>query len=67
MRQHVSWGLTHLAEKYISSEHDVDRCSYILLSSALFEKNEDYVRRQIVYCLLQVRLQHNIPTQVLES
>ncbi|ERF72976.1 hypothetical protein EPUS_05057 [Endocarpon pusillum Z07020] len=44
---------TSSREKYISSEHDIARCSYILLSSPLFEKHEDYVRRQIVHCLLQ--------------
>lgn len=31
------------------------RCSYKLFSSSIFAAHADYVRRQIVYCLLQVR------------
>jgi hypothetical protein len=52
--------LTRLTEKYLSSEHDVARCAYILLSSSLNEKHEEYVRRQIVHCLLQVREQQRL-------
>ncbi|KAF2857638.1 hypothetical protein K470DRAFT_266686 [Piedraia hortae CBS 480.64] len=35
------------------SEHDIARCSYILLKSKVFRSNQDYVRRQFLYCLLQ--------------
>lgn len=41
--------------EYLKSEYDVARCSYKLLSSGLFAAHADYVRRQIVYGLLQVR------------
>ena len=40
--------------EYLQSEYDVRRCSYKLLESGLFKANKEYVRRQIVYCLLQV-------------
>lgn len=42
-------------ESYVKNEQDVLRCSYALWSSDLFSKNDDYIRRQIVYALLQVR------------
>ena len=42
-------------EEYLSSEFELTRCSCKLLDSSLFRDNEDYVRRQIVYGLLQVR------------
>lgn len=41
--------------EYLQSEYDIARCSYKLLDSALFVAHKDYVRRQIVYSLLQVR------------
>lgn len=40
-------------EEYLSSEFELTRCSCKLLDSSLFRDNEDYVRRQIVYGLLQ--------------
>jgi hypothetical protein len=55
LSNHDSRNLTHFEGKYISSEYDIARCSYILLSSSLFERHEDYVRRQILHSLLQVR------------
>ncbi len=42
-----------LAE-YLSSEQAIAQCSYKLLHSELFQAHKDYVRRQIVYGLLQV-------------
>ena len=42
-------------EEYLGSEFELTRCSCKLLDSSLFRDNEDYVRRQIVYGLLQVR------------
>ena len=43
------------AGEYIQTEYDIARCSYKLLESALFAAHKDYIRRQIVYSLLQVR------------
>ena len=40
--------------EYLHSEYDIARCSYKLLDSPLFVAHKDYVRRQIVYSLLQV-------------
>lgn len=39
---------------YANSIDDISHCSYKLLSSSLFSKHADYVRRQIIYGLLQV-------------
>lgn len=41
-------------EEYLQSDYDIARCSYKLLESAIFTSNKDYVRRQIIYGLLQV-------------
>lgn len=43
------------ADEYLQSDYDVARCTYKLLESELFRAQKDYVRRQIIYCLLQVR------------
>ena len=43
------------AGEYIQTEYDIARCSYKLLDSTLFAAHKDYVRRQIVFSLLQVR------------
>lgn len=40
-------------DEYLLTEYDVARCSSQLLQSGLFAANEEYVRRQIVYSLLQ--------------
>ncbi|KAL4955685.1 hypothetical protein BDW69DRAFT_160231 [Aspergillus filifer] len=40
-------------EEYLPSEFEVARCSYNLLSSAVFVAHTDYVRRQMIYALLQ--------------
>lgn len=45
--------LTVVAE-YLQTEYDVARCSIKLLQSSLFTNNKEYVRRQIIYGLLQV-------------
>ena len=42
------------AGEYLQSEYALARCSYKLLDSALFTAHKDYVRRQIIYGLLQV-------------
>lgn len=43
-------------DEYLQSELDVTRCSYKLLASNIFVAHTDYVRRQMVYGLLQVRI-----------
>jgi hypothetical protein len=40
-------------DEYLDSEDDVARCSQMLLESELFCKNNDYVRTQLIYSLLQ--------------
>jgi hypothetical protein len=42
-------------EEYLLSEYDFAQYVYKLLDSKLFAANKEYVRRQILYCLLQVR------------
>lgn len=44
---------TRFKEAYLQSEYDVARCCYRLLDAPLSKQNRDYVRRQILYCLLQ--------------
>jgi len=44
---------TTFKHEYLSSEYDIARSSYTLLDSPIFHHNQDYVRRQILYCLLQ--------------
>ena len=39
---------------YLHTEYDIARCSLKLLESVLFSAHQDYVRRQIVYSLLEV-------------
>lgn len=45
--------VTNYKGEYIQTEYDIARCSYRLLESSLFAENKDYIRRQIVYSLLQ--------------
>ncbi|KAK0882501.1 pre-rRNA processing [Friedmanniomyces endolithicus] len=40
-------------QEYLSSEYDVAKYCYRLLDAELFQGNQDYVRRQFLYCLLQ--------------
>ncbi|GLB04859.1 hypothetical protein AtubIFM57258_010880 [Aspergillus tubingensis] len=44
---------TKYKDEYLQSELDVTRCSYKLLASNIFVAHTDYVRRQMVYGLLQ--------------
>ncbi|KKY27270.1 hypothetical protein UCRPC4_g01172 [Phaeomoniella chlamydospora] len=39
--------------EYVNSEYDIARCSYTLISSPLFESHGEYIRRQIIFGLLQ--------------
>ncbi|KAJ5606409.1 hypothetical protein N7510_009190, partial [Penicillium lagena] len=40
-------------DEYLSSEYNISRCSYKLFASSIFAAHADYVRRQIIYGLLQ--------------
>ncbi|PYH87344.1 hypothetical protein BO71DRAFT_489646 [Aspergillus ellipticus CBS 707.79] len=40
-------------DEYLQSDLDVTRCSYKLLASNIFVSHTDYVRRQMIYGLLQ--------------
>ncbi|RAL09599.1 uncharacterized protein BO97DRAFT_407545 [Aspergillus homomorphus CBS 101889] len=44
---------TKYKDEYLQGELDVTRCLYKLLASKVFESHTDYVRRQMIYCLLQ--------------
>ncbi|KAL4745882.1 hypothetical protein BDW72DRAFT_185982 [Aspergillus terricola var. indicus] len=44
---------TRYKEQYLQSEFEVTTCSFTLLSSAIFVAHKDYVRRQMIYALLQ--------------
>ncbi|MCJ1350342.1 MAG: hypothetical protein MMC33_000323 [Icmadophila ericetorum] len=52
LRSYLSF-VTNYRGEYLQSEYDVVQCSYKLLESALFTTHADYVRRQIIYSLLQ--------------
>ncbi|KAJ5570530.1 uncharacterized protein N7459_009960 [Penicillium hispanicum] len=40
-------------DEILQSEYDISRCSYQLFASSIFAAHADYVRRQIIYGLLQ--------------
>lgn len=44
---------TKYKEQYLQSEFEVTTCSLTLVSSAIFVAHKDYVRRQMIYALLQ--------------
>ncbi|KKK27251.1 hypothetical protein ARAM_002238 [Aspergillus rambellii] len=44
---------TNYKEQYLQSELEVTRCSFKLISSTIFVAHTDYVRRQMIYGLLQ--------------
>ncbi|KZF21937.1 hypothetical protein L228DRAFT_262045 [Xylona heveae TC161] len=52
LRSYLSF-TTNYKDEYLQSEYDIARCSYKLLRSNLFQTHKEYVRRQIVYGLLQ--------------
>lgn len=54
----LGWGM--VLDEYLQSELDVTRCSYKLLTSNIFVAHTDYVRRQMVYGLLQVRISFSL-------
>ncbi|EFQ97355.1 hypothetical protein MGYG_00394 [Nannizzia gypsea CBS 118893] len=40
-------------DDFFDLDHDITRCTELVLSSPLFTKNADYIRLQIIYSLLQ--------------
>ncbi|KAF4212122.1 hypothetical protein CNMCM8980_001459 [Aspergillus fumigatiaffinis] len=44
---------TKYKDEYLNSPFEVSRCSYKLLASSIFTAHADYVRRQMIYGLLQ--------------
>ncbi|KAL8928557.1 MAG: hypothetical protein Q9208_001791 [Pyrenodesmia sp. 3 TL-2023] len=52
LRSYITFVTTYKGE-YLHTEDDIARCSFKLLESALFSAHKDYVRRQIVYSLLE--------------
>jgi hypothetical protein len=58
---HSTDSITFPPGAYVNSIYDISRCSYELLSSSLFSKHVDYVRRQIIYGLLQVCMKDGVP------
>ncbi|KAF7588306.1 hypothetical protein BBP40_005905 [Aspergillus hancockii] len=44
---------TKYKDEYLQTELEVTRCSYKLLSSGIFASHAEYVRRQMIYGLLQ--------------
>lgn len=42
-------------DQYLYDEYHIVQCAYKLLQSPVFIENRAYVRRQFLYCLLQVR------------
>ncbi|KAL2865579.1 uncharacterized protein BJX67DRAFT_358422 [Aspergillus lucknowensis] len=44
---------TQYKEQYLHSEFEVAKCSFKLISSAIFVAHTDYIRRQMIYALLQ--------------
>ncbi|KAL4780253.1 hypothetical protein BJX76DRAFT_53595 [Aspergillus varians] len=52
LREYLSLAAKY-KERYLQTEFEVTRCSFQLLSSAIFVTHTDYVRRQMIYALLQ--------------
>ncbi|KAF2177402.1 hypothetical protein K469DRAFT_677402 [Zopfia rhizophila CBS 207.26] len=44
---------TSYKSEYLQTDYSLAKCSYRLLQGDLFNAHKEYVRRQIVYCLLQ--------------
>ncbi|KAF1811187.1 hypothetical protein P152DRAFT_459592 [Eremomyces bilateralis CBS 781.70] len=44
---------THFKDDYLQSDQDIAQCIFKFLNSSLFQPHKDYVRRQLVYSLLQ--------------
>ncbi|KAJ5082847.1 hypothetical protein N7532_011890 [Penicillium argentinense] len=44
---------SHATDEHLRTDYDISRCSYRLFASSIFAAHADYVRRQIIYGLLQ--------------
>lgn len=44
---------TNYKSEYLQTDFSVAKCIFHMLEGALFASNKEYVRRQIIYCLLQ--------------
>ncbi|KAF1949789.1 hypothetical protein CC80DRAFT_253106 [Byssothecium circinans] len=44
---------TSYKSEYLQTDYNIAKCIYRLLQGELFNAHKDYVRRQILYCLLQ--------------
>ncbi|DAA76575.1 TPA_exp: Uncharacterized protein A8136_7252 [Trichophyton benhamiae CBS 112371] len=47
-------------EDFFDPDHDITRCTELVLSSPLFTNNADYIRLQIIYSLLQEDSHENL-------
>ncbi|KAI4290113.1 MAG: hypothetical protein L6R35_000601 [Caloplaca aegaea] len=52
LRSYITFVTSYKGE-YLHTEYDIARCSFKLLESALFSTHKDYIRRQIVFSLLE--------------
>ncbi|OJJ49201.1 hypothetical protein ASPZODRAFT_13930 [Penicilliopsis zonata CBS 506.65] len=52
LRAHLGLA-TSYKDDFLTTDYDISRCSYILLSSPLFAAHAPYIRQQIIYSLLQ--------------
>ncbi|RMZ17335.1 hypothetical protein D0860_00537 [Hortaea werneckii] len=52
LRSYLEFTAEHKKD-FLLSGYDVARCCYKLLDAPLFQVNQEYVRRQFLYCLLQ--------------
>ncbi|KAF2717848.1 hypothetical protein K431DRAFT_322853 [Polychaeton citri CBS 116435] len=44
---------TRYKQEHLLSEYDIAKCCYSLLDAPVFRQNEEYVRRQLLFCVLQ--------------
>ncbi|KAI4148809.1 MAG: hypothetical protein LQ341_001481 [Variospora aurantia] len=52
LRSYITFVTSYKGE-YLNTEYDIARCSFKLLESTLFSTHKDYIRRQIVFSLLE--------------
>ncbi|OJD19736.1 hypothetical protein AJ78_00359 [Emergomyces pasteurianus Ep9510] len=53
LRAYLELTTKHKVDTLLASEYEISQCSERLLASEFFVANADYIRRQIIYCLLQ--------------
>ncbi|KAF2198578.1 hypothetical protein GQ43DRAFT_474424 [Delitschia confertaspora ATCC 74209] len=52
LRAYLNVTTSYISE-YLQTDYELAKCSYHLLQGELFTAHKEYVRRQIIYCLLQ--------------